>query len=268
MLTIDSSMYNDKVYDGTESKCGVTVDSIDYLLKRQKRNYNNVLSEHIGSSIINALGGTAHETMLASENGATVVLCKDFTHELGSLVSFGAIDSSSIDTDKHRHDYYFDEVLYMLGCTHGTDSTVVNKFLEMYVFDSLLGNPDRHMFNWGLCCKDNVKIFAPIYDNGASLYPRANWSDLSPDWLRERIVKWPNSKIMFGTRERSSYYQQWRNKSLPSYAYAYAATLDITKAVNWLYNQTYLSEEAKLFYSTVVVNRFKVILRGEEVSWI
>lgn len=42
-------------------------------------------------------------------------------------------------------------------------------FVAMIVFDILIGNQDRHPFNWQILFKENKSFFGPLYDNGASL---------------------------------------------------------------------------------------------------
>ena len=43
-------------------------------------------------------------------------------------------------------------------------------FLNMLMFDFLIGNSDRHQSNWAIICNDKKEIrFSPLYDNGSSL---------------------------------------------------------------------------------------------------
>lgn len=44
-----------------------------------------------------------------------------------------------------------------------------SSFIAMNLFDILIGNQDRHPFNWAILFKNNKSYFAPLYDNGASL---------------------------------------------------------------------------------------------------
>ena len=46
------------------------------------------------------------------------------------------------------------------------------KFWDMFVIDSLIGNTDRHNGNWGFLknIKDEKLVFAPIYDCGSCLF--------------------------------------------------------------------------------------------------
>ncbi len=267
--SIQDFMYNTRIYNGSESKCGVTLNGVNYLLKRQKSNWNNVLSEYVASNVIKQLGGFVHDTVLALEGSELVVLCKDFTDEFGDLKSVDALSESSIDTERSQHKYYFEDIIYELSKVVQCDLENVQRlFLEMYTFDTILGNPDRHMANWGLIKTGNTYKFAPIFDNGASLFPRADMHMISEDWMRERIYTFPNSKIMFnGKRERSSYFEIWQSNILSKDIKEWARSLDIQKAVDWIFNNRQLTEQEKAFYATIIVHRFKAIIRQEEFVW-
>src|SRR5690625_4675922 len=46
---------------------------------------------------------------------------------------------------------------------------IKHDFVAMNIFDLLIGNQDRHPFNWQILFKGNKHFFGPLYDNGASL---------------------------------------------------------------------------------------------------
>lgn len=46
---------------------------------------------------------------------------------------------------------------------------IKSEFIDMQLFDILIGNQDRHPFNWKLLFLETGAKFSPIYDNGASL---------------------------------------------------------------------------------------------------
>lgn len=47
--------------------------------------------------------------------------------------------------------------------------TIKDSFIDMLLFDILIGNQDRHPFNWQILYFDSGYRFSPIYDNGASV---------------------------------------------------------------------------------------------------
>ena len=60
---------------------------------------------------------------------------------------------------------------------------MIDSFYEMCVFDSIIGNQDRHCENWGILYdSDNNASFAPLYDNGSSLL-----NGLSEDRVEEML---------------------------------------------------------------------------------
>lgn len=266
IISIVPSMYNHEIYNGSEAKCGVTIDGVNYVLKRQKKDWNNVKSEYVASKVIKWLGGNVHDVRLAEENGSLVVLCKDFTQDGSMLRSIFELNESSIDTDVSKHEYFFEDIMYEISSMTKCDVTEFKEqFLQMYVFDTILGNPDRHAGNWGILSSQQGSIMAPIFDNGASLFPRANPEDLSVEWLEERIKVFPNSKIMFeGVRKRSSYYEMWHQNRVPSYAVEYARSLDIKKACVNIFADVNLSSIEKRFYASVIYNRYYCIIHGRD----
>ena len=50
--------------------------------------------------------------------------------------------------------------------------TLMTEFVKMLVFDSIVGNNDRHFYNWGIIrsiSKEKNVIFAPLYDSARGL---------------------------------------------------------------------------------------------------
>jgi hypothetical protein len=251
---------NGRVYHGAESKFGITYNGKDYIVKMPYKGWKNVFSEHVGSRFINACGIVAHNTELATYHNETCVICEDFTGKLGELREFDSI-SSSFDTDKRAHDYFFSDVIYMLSKLRNINvEETTSAFMRMFLMDAILGNSDRHMGNWGLCKRNDKYKFAPVYDNAASLFPRANIEDISEEWMRERCYTFPNSKVMFGDeRKRSNYIEVVRSGIIPKYILDFV--VDIDKATVGLENKY------RDFYRTIVWYRFNVIIKGDDFKW-
>jgi hypothetical protein len=263
---IDDCEKREVLYRGIEPKFGITLNNKNYIVKLRHEHWNNVLSEHVSSRFINECGIPAHNTFLGVYKNDLCVMCEDFSDSHGELHEFGNI-SSSFDTDKNEHDYFFSDVLYMIQKVKNVDFPACKEgFMFMFLMDAILGNPDRHMGNWGLCKKAGMYKFAPIYDNGASLFPRADIENISEEWMRERCMTFPNSKIMFGKiRKRSDYREVVQSGIIDNNAVEYVSALDVLKNID---NATQgLSVGLRRFYRTVVWYRFRTIIKGERFIW-
>lgn len=267
-FTVTDSMYNDKDYNGSESKFGITVSGKDYIVKFQKKDWLNVYSEVIASNFIRAAGWKSHETYLAKYVNSDVAVCKDFTNEVGKLKSLSSLSSSSIDTDPVNHAYYFRDVIYELSKVHDLDiKEATHDFWMMYLFDTILGNTDRHAGNWGICFKDGVYKISPIYDNGATLFPRNHKFNIDDDWMRERIFVFPNSKIMFrNKREKSSYYDVWQSGMIPKNIREFAEDLDVVNSARQAIEGLGLSDLQQSYYVSIIYYRWLGIIKNE-YSW-
>lgn len=273
--------------DGSEEKywC-IDLDTYDkYLVKFQKKDWENVKCEHIASKFINLLGINSHKTILIKTNigrestGETrlAVACKDFTQEYGELKTFKE-NTDSMSTNRFNYKYSFNDILHVLFETHKIDDMQVLKdFWNMYICDLILANPDRHWGNWGICKNKYGRQLSPTFDNRASLLPRAKFkSDTTncteEEWWYTRIYEFPNSKILFesGIRERSSYIDVWNSKLIPiglKQIYYDGWNNGIIQDI--LYNQLfqdeiYITIDEALFIIKYIELRYRGIIMGED----
>ena len=268
IIDISGIPRNLKQYNGAEDKFGITLNGNNYIVKRTRDGWNNVYSEYIASNVIRILGGSVHETYLGKLNNDIVVLCKDFTSDDISLKSFNSTESFTIDTDVDRHEYYYDEVIYLLSKLKNCDlDKCIQSFNEMYVFDALLCNSDRHRGNWGVLRTIHGYRMAPIFDNGASLFPKAINVSINENWMKERIYTFPNSKIMFDNkRERSSYYEVISTKNIFDNIIQKISLGMIYDVLRFIEN-TLIPDNLKTLYKTVIYYRYKCILNKEDSVW-
>jgi hypothetical protein len=74
---------------------------------------------------------------------------------------------------------------------------IKTEFVRMLVFDCLIGNNDRHFYNWGVIANThrNVKmpIFAPIYDSARGLF--WNQSDENIKHIHSSLTQVNSRKI-------------------------------------------------------------------------
>lgn len=88
------------------------------------------------------------------------------------LEGISFISSIFPDYDIERLYVPSENIYYSLPIVYPIVKTLkVNKeFLQMMMFDALIGNSDRHHSNWAIIVdRDNNIRFSPLYDNGSSL---------------------------------------------------------------------------------------------------
>ncbi len=274
----DFSVYskNDRIYTGSEEKFGITIDREYYIVKFQKNSetglLNNHISEHIGSNIFNLIGESAQLTMLGKYNGRNVVVCKDFNEEGETFTPFNGVGESSLDRDKNLYQYTYEDVTRMLHenskITHVKDT--VEKFWNMYIIDALIGNFDRHGANWGFIKKDQAYRFAPVFDNGSSLFPRRTTEELMIEVLnddhkmKEITYKYPTSQIRLG-KHKSSYYEIINSLKFEDCNKALIRIynrINLHKINSFIELQKELTELQKRFYKHIINYRYQHIIKA------
>ena len=204
-------------YAGTEKKIGVIVKGREWILKFQYRDelgirFNHV-SEYIGSHAFSICGFDAQETMLGTYKGEEVVACRNFIRPGHTFVPFNDVGQSSIESDRERYRYSYDDIMRMLIANRKLTGReeAIRFFWDMYVMDALLGNFDRHGGNWGFLKHGGRYTIAPVFDNGSCLFPRMTDEDAMRDVISskeltdDRVFGSPTSQIELDGR-KSSYY--------------------------------------------------------------
>lgn len=261
-------------YGGSERKLGILINDEPYMLKFQKNTKfgkrNNHLSEFLDSHIFELLGFNVHKTYLGKYKGEFVVACKDFVINGYEFVPFNDVGESTIETDKETYQYTYEDIVLLLEKNRkitNVDETI-SIFFEMYIVDALLGNFDRHGANWGFLKKENKYQLAPIFDNGSCLFPQLvnedemNYILNSENELNERIYKFPTSQIKLGNR-KSSYYEvisSLKYKECNEALIKIYPKVDINK-INDLINSLDISTIHKNFYTSIIMERYKKILK-------
>ena len=261
-------------YGGSERKLGILINDEPYMLKFQKNTKfgkrNNHLSEFLGSHIFELLGFNVHKTYLGKYKGEFVVACKDFVINGYEFVPFNDVGESTIETDKETYQYTYEDIVLLLEKNRkitNVDETI-SIFFEMYIVDALLGNFDRHGANWGFLKKENKYQLAPIFDNGSCLFPQlVNEDEMkyilnNENELNERIYKFPTSQIKLGNR-KSSYYEvisSLKYKECNEALIKIYPKVDINK-INDLINSLDISTIHKKFYTSIIMERYKKILK-------
>ena len=172
-------------YKGSEKKKTLVYNNKKYLVKfpdpiREKNKnisyINNAFSEYLGSNIFRLVGLKTQNTILGRYmyNGKEKIVCgcEDFTDNNNILYEFESL-ALSTNPDK-KIGAELEDILEVIE-----ESKMINtidtreKFWDMFVIDSIIGNTDRHNGNWGFILNNKTKeiTFAPIYDCGSCLNP-------------------------------------------------------------------------------------------------
>jgi len=93
--------------------------------------------------------------------------------------------------------------------------TIKRQFIDMLVYDVLIGNQDRHPFNWSILYFDTEIKFSPIYDNGASLGFNFNEDKLFE--MNASVTKL--NKYVRNTRMRAGLFERKKIKAKDLLAY-------------------------------------------------
>ena len=178
-------------YKGSEKKKTLIYDNKKFLVKfpdpiREKnRNIsyiNNAFSEYVGSNIFRISGFETQNTLLGSYtyNGKEKIVCacEDFTdanhilYEFENLV-LSANPDKKIETEISDIIDVIEEIKNLTHINLNITDNIKEKFWDMFIIDSLIGNTDRYNGNWGILvnAKSNEAKFSPIYDCGSCLNP-------------------------------------------------------------------------------------------------
>lgn len=143
------------------------------------------LSEYIGSHIYGLLGYPVHETLLGIRKGFVVVACKDFCDEKTRLLEMRTLKNIHISEMNQKfqldlHETSDDHLVnlnelflhFELNPEISKIKGVAERFWDQVVIDGLIGNNDRNNGNWGILACGEKRELAPIFDNGASFYPK------------------------------------------------------------------------------------------------
>ncbi len=193
------------------------------------------ITEYILNKIGECLGLCIAESKLYMVNGQVRFLSKLFRNEKNQVLEHGAelysgylgdkefveqIEENrmardfftikfTLETLKHSYPYQYE--------------TIFNDFITMLVFDAVIGNNDRHFYNWGVIKHLNDKhqpYFSPIYDTARALF----WNRREDDIQKLHKNHYQRNKLLENYVTKSKPKIGLENKSNASH-------LDIIKAL-------------------------------------
>ena len=264
-------------YRGSEKKKTLIYNDHKYLVKfpdpiREKNKnisyINNAFSEYIGSNIFKIVGIKTQNTILGKYqyNGKEKIVCacEDFTDEKHVLYEFENL-ALSTNPDK-KIETELNDIMEVIE-----ESKMINnietkeKFWDMFVIDSLIGNTDRHNGNWGfLLNKTTGKVsFSPIYDCGSCLNPMLedeeieNMSQIELKNLAINCyscIKENGKKINY-----MSYIRQMQNEECNNAIKRLFSSINIEEINKFIDNIECISNIRKEFYKNIIEQRYEII---------
>lgn len=289
MNLIDFTMCEDgyREYGGSDAKKSIAYNGDKYMLKfpeKQEKKIdiqtstaNNVISEYLGSHIVEQLGIPVHKTFLGVYDGELVVACKDFTTSAEKLHEFTWFMLSLYRKNDVGRMPAYDQIYEVMEnhpLLRNISQEAIKRYWECFVADALIGNFDRHKGNWGYLVNEDKKTvrLAPVYDCGSSLYPGLSEQGMknvldNPSEIEKRLFDFPKAALLkdrdFRHEHKFGYYEllmSGRDKNCTE------ALLDVFPRINLesiykiIDDVDFLGKTRSTFYKTMLDERYHKIL--------
>ena len=266
-------------YKGSEKKKTLIYNGNKYLVKfpdplRQKNKelsyINNAFSEYIGSKIFEIIGMKTQKTLLGyykiNDKEKIVCACEDFTSDNKVLYEFENLANSNLLDKKVETE--ISDILKIVTDNEKliNVSDTIDKFWEMFIIDSLIGNTDRHNGNWGFIknTKSGEITFAPIYDCGSCLNPLLDDEEINN--LTEAELKNLEINCYSCLKENgkkinyASFILHTENEECNKALIRIFPKIDIEKIENMIKEIPCMKEKRKEFYIKILKYRYNEIL--------
>lgn len=277
MIDFTNSIEEINNYKGSEKKKTLIYDNKKYLVKfpdpiREKNKnisyINNAFSEYVGSNIFKICGFKTQNVVLGKYiyNGKEKIVCacEDFTDEKHVLYEFENL-ALSTNPDK-KIETELDDIMEVIEESKMINTQEVKeKFWDMFVIDSIIGNTDRHNGNWGFILDKKTMniIFSPIYDCGSCLNPMIEDKELEKLNKIElknlaincySCIKENGKKINY-----MLYINQMKNEECNSAIKRIFMKIDIKKINNFIDSIECMSKVRKEFYKEIINYRYNIL---------
>lgn len=265
-------------YKGSEKKKTLIYENKKYLVKfpdpvREKNKnisyINNAFSEYVGSNIFKIANFETQETILGKYNyngkEKIVCACEDFTDNNHILYEFENL-ALSTNLDK-KIETEITDIMEVLEESKNLINVeeVKQKFWDMFIIDSLIGNTDRHNGNWGFILnKENGEtVFSPIYDCGSclnSMFEDSQLEKINETELKNLAIncysclKEDGKKINYMT-----YIKQKNNKECNKAINRCFDNIKINEIEKFIDEIEYMSDIRKEFYKNIIHKRYNII---------
>ena len=277
MINFTNAIEEFNNYKGSEKKKTLIYNNNKYLVKfpdpvREKNKnisyINNAFSEYVGSNIFKIVGFKVQTTILGKYfykgKEKIVCACEDFTDKNHVLYEFENLVLST-NPDK-KIETELQDIMEVIEENKMINSKEIKeKFWDMFIIDSLIGNTDRHNGNWGfLLNKVTGEVnFSPIYDCGSCLNPmledeeleKINETELKNLAINSySCIKENGKKINYMT-----YIKKMKNIECNNSIKRLFNNINMEEIKRFIYNIEGMSSTRKNFYSKIIELRYKII---------
>ena len=270
-------------YKGSEKKKTLIYNNKRYLVKfpdpiREKNKnisyINNAFSEYIGSNVFKISGFKVQNTILGTYvyNGKEKIVCacEDFTDGNHILYEFENL-ALSVNPDKKIEEELSDimgvieEIENLTKLNIIIQDNIKEKFWDMFIIDSLIGNTDRHNGNWGFLvnARSSKAEFSPIYDCSSCLNSKLadeeidEFNDVEIKNLAincHSCIKENGEKINYMPYIKSLKNEDCNNALLRNFT-----KISLEKINEFINNISCISISRKEFYKKIISIRYKIV---------
>lgn len=270
-------------YKGSEKKKTLIYNNKRYLVKfpdpiREKNKnisyINNAFSEYIGSNVFKISGFKVQNTILGTYvyNGKEKIVCacEDFTDGNHILYEFENL-ALSVNPDKKIEEELSDimgvieEIENLTKLNIIVQDNIKEKFWDMFIIDSLIGNTDRHNGNWGFLvnARSSKAEFSPIYDCSSCLNSKLadeeidEFNDVEIKNLAincHSCIKENGEKINYMPYIKSLKNEDCNNALLRNFT-----KISLEKINEFINNISCISISRKEFYKKIISIRYKIV---------
>lgn len=264
-------------YKGSEKKKTLIYNNKKYLVKfpdpiREKNKnisyINNAFSEYIGSNVFKIVGFEVQNTILGKYeyNGKEKIVCacEDFTSDDNVLYEFENL-ALSTNPDK-KIETELKDILEVIEENKMIDTEETKqKFWDMFVIDSLIGNTDRHNGNWGFLLNKNTgKVkFSPIYDCGSALNPMLEDDEI--ERINETELKNLSINCYSCLKQNGKkincmeYIKRMENEECNNAIKRLFSNINIDEINAFIEGIDCMSQVRKDFYKKIILSRYEII---------
>lgn len=278
MLDITNYKNEISTYGGNEIKRNYYINKVKYMVKfpdpvreinRNISYINNQYSEYVGCQIFKLFNIDTQDVLLVkcliNNKEKIAVACKDFLNKDEILIEFKNM-SYSLNPDK-KYTSSIEDIYEMFDLIPNLENKkdIKNEFWRIFIIDTLLGNGDRHLGNWGFIKNKNNYRLSPVYDCGSCLHPLLSINDMKKLLNNEVELKniSYNIKTAYKMNNKSVTYKDIYSNmpdDLKKQVKLLVPNIDLNKIKDLIYNINELNDIQKEFYFKTIYIRKKYLL--------